>query len=155
MGLELREPETVVTAMNFDLQQLSFGERFWLWRIRQTPNLPAVHGRRNDGMTQIEAAKILGISIFNYQTLERDEDDKYAVDLLPKIEHEAPPLSDYECCLLARRRMSIKLENLAMQLGMSHMWALRLEREADERLVEFWTEHGFTGFAEPDGDVNG
>lgn len=134
--------------VNFDLQQLTFGERFWLWRLRQEPNLPPIHGRRTDGMTQIEAAKLLGISIFNYQTLERDEDDKYAVDLLPKIEHEAPPLSDYECCLLARRRVSVRLEELAISLGISHTWALRWEREPDERLILYWEDKGFLGFKE-------
>lgn len=133
--------------MNYDLQQLAFSERFWLWRIRQEQTLPAEHGRRSDGTSQIEAAKILGISIFHYQTLERGEDTRYAVELLPKIEHEGPPLSDSECCLLARRRSNLKLADFADEIGMSHMWALRMEREADERLVKFWTEKGFTGFA--------
>lgn len=138
--------------MNKDLSHLSVAEELWLWRIRQ-PVSPDSH---RGEMTCAEAAKFLGISLIRYKKLEAGRRiniaaSELAGDLtsLAFLSEPRPEMSLREQLTLARRRSGLYIRQIAEEYGMSHTRMLHHEDTADRRLIDFWSNKGFTGWNMP------
>jgi DNA-binding XRE family transcriptional regulator len=108
--------------VNKNLRILSPGEQLWAWR-------------RAAGHSQAVAAGLLGVC---RTTLWRAEADvATAVQGIPPVSAAGVALP------LARRRQGWGLEGTACRVGVSHVTLLRMEREGDRRLREFWVGRGF------------
>lgn len=129
----------------FNLQRLSAGEEFWLWRLRGKSGQPSKHGHKAFGLSQIEAAARLGISLYLYQQIEGDKQPAHRCGVHAPKSH-LQPLSRMECCLLARRRSAMRLKSVAASLSLTHIRTLEIERIGDPRLIQFWKGKGFFGF---------
>lgn len=85
-------------------------------------------------MTQVQAARKLGISLYEYRRLEAGE--------LEDAERAALPggLRDNERCYIARQRASLRLEDLAPKVGVTMFWLCQMERGTapTETLVAYW-----------------
>lgn len=109
---------------HFDLNDLSRGEAYWLWRRRR-------------GKTQAQMGEFLGMCEKTYWLVENDLLERGAVTYYP-----TPKLP--ELCALARRRDGRTLRELGPALGLgSHVTLLGLERAADPRLVKAWKGLGY------------
>jgi len=133
--------------MNKDLSRLSMAEELWLWRLRQ-PSPSNAPG----GMTMSEAAKFLGMSLQRYKNLEAGRRINIAVDELPSLNFlrvPRPEMSLREQCILARRRSGLFIRQIAQEYGLSHTRVLTHEDMASRRLIDYWSQKGFTGWLMP------
>lgn len=109
---------------DFNLNKLSHGEAYWLWR-------------RRHGKTQAQMGEFLGVCEKLYWQIENDQVRRGVVARYPTPK---PP----ELCALARRRDGRTLRELAAAMGLgSHVTFLACEREADPRLVKAWKGLGY------------
>lgn len=131
-----------------DLTRLTKGEEVWLWRIRQPSPNDAHRGVRY--MSQIDAAKKLGIGIGPYRNLEASRRFKFTMiadmgsvrDVL-RLVGEIPSPTIAEMCVLARRRSGLKLADMADRLGTTHVSIIQWEKDADSKIVRFWMDEGY------------
>jgi DNA-binding XRE family transcriptional regulator len=137
------DPMPDIRAMN--LQRLTSGEELWLWRTRGQTAHAGNHGRKLRGVSQFEAAANIGVSIYGYQQIEQDKKSP-SKGIKDMIRSTLSPLTRYECCLLARRRAAMAVDDLARAIGVTDTRVLEIEREADVRIIALWKEKGFFGF---------
>lgn len=95
-----------------------------------------VLARRRAQKTQIEAARMHGVSIYQYGRWERGED----VDTVPGC--NLGRLRDYEICYVLRMRRGIPVGTLARRIGVSRWWLTQIEygRAPAEVAVAHWRE---------------
>ena len=111
--------------LNRDLTRRTAGEELWC-------------RRRKAGLGQARAAKRLGVGRTTLQAAEAD-----ATTLKRALAARfAPGLP--ELLALARQRSGWGLRGAARRAGISHVTLLLWEREADRRLIAFWTKNRFT-----------
>lgn len=112
--------------VDLDLRNLSAGERLWAWR----------QGR---GITYRAAAKRLGLGAGHYYDMERGDRalEGKTIGIAREVILTLPAL-----LRLARKRARMALRVAATKVGCSHVVFLRLERAADERIVNFWVARG-------------
>ena len=93
--------------------------------------------RLRNGLTQAEAAELLGTPVSRLAKWEKD-----LVDDGPRATVEY--LEPHECCMLLRRRAGLTLAQLGDPLGLSPSWISRAERGREDcaALVEWWYQHG-------------
>lgn len=84
-------------------------------------------------MTQVQAARQLGTSLYEYRRIEAGE-----------VEAERAPLPgglrDHERCYIARLRAELRLEDLAPKVGVTMFWLCQMERGTApiDTLVTYW-----------------
>lgn len=137
-------------AINYNLAELSPGEKLWIWRLSQPSNAPTPEGRggnRNAGrMTLLEAAHTLGITQQAYWTAENDRGDPSSAALLLDRISELPEMTPALACRLARRRSGLRVDEIAHACGaLSVPTFHNRERAADASVLTFWREFGFRG----------
>lgn len=116
-----------VESMNYDLTDLSIGERFWLDRLKRSEN-------------QIQAAKRHGIAERRYRHI---ENGKRPPDPGMVVPAKLSPWVGAKC-KLARRRDGRNLRTLGLVLGAgSHVSLLERETMGSEDLVAAWKRVGF------------
>lgn len=96
------------------------GEVLWTWRKRNKLSI-------------VVAAKTLLISRHSYMRAEHDRAG-------PLPNHPRIVLTAPELLRLLRRRSDVGRDDVAARLGMSHVTYLRLERQADTRVVQLWVD---------------
>jgi DNA-binding XRE family transcriptional regulator len=110
-------PRGYGSSMGKDLHQLSAGEQLWLWRNRQLSPTGRRRSRIGTGMSQPEAAQLLGVSTQYYNKAERDRLEIRDIhNLLPQI-IKSPALA--ELLALARRRSRRPLREITPELGLT------------------------------------
>lgn len=134
--------------MNYDLTQLTAGERLLLWRLRQpAPNIEGERQGRNGRWLSIDAAaEQLTVRPGKWRNAEQGFDDEAAEEFLGELyERELKPSNHTtaDLCRIARQRSEMGLEELCATLGVSKPWFYVMERSGDERVVEFWIDMGF------------
>jgi hypothetical protein len=132
-------------STRYDLGYLTDAERLWIWRRRQLSRNGRTFGRAGPAMTQTEAAATIGVSYSSYRAIEAGLGARV---LAAEVAAAAEPIeglvpTQAELCAAARRRSGELLVDVYESLGVSRPWYLRLEREADPRVVAFWEERGF------------
>lgn len=114
--------------INHDLTTLAPGERLWLARVF------------GQGVSQDLMAPKAKISHNHYVSIELGR-----LPLTPLLKGllnaRIPPLQ--QRLRLARRRSRRHLRPLAKAVGVSHVTLLKMEREANQKLVRFWCGQGF------------
>ena len=146
---EIRDPRRLADR---DLAQLSGAERLFLWRHRQPPPTGRSvdrfgrSGRAGGAMSQVEAAKLLGMSKGAYNKLENDLRTPLSVEdvrhLVGAISFAQP--TPAELCLIARRRSGLRLSQIEREAQVSRQWFLELEKLGNPRVIDFWTARGFS-----------
>ena len=142
--------KNVVTEMGDpDLTQLTQGEKLVLWRRRQPSVSGATTGNGAGCLNQRDAAARLGVLQSVYWKAERDRaEQRIMLALLERTKPHRPPTIG-ELCLIARRRSGMFLSTIEAALGISRPILMRMEAQADKRLMTFWRQHGFQ-FTEAD-----
>lgn len=113
--------------LNYNLTDLTSGERLWLTR-------------RVRGWSQPEAARRFGVGRTALSLAENDR-EPLPIALRLTLRVDVPAL-----LALARRRYGYGLRGTAGIVGVSHRTLLAWERTADARLLQFWTYRKFVGF---------
>jgi len=103
------------------------GEVLWVWRKRHR-------------LSVVDAAKALGVTRLAYAEAEHDR--------WPATISLDPPITPTTAELLrvCRRRSGVARDDVAEYLAVCHVTYLKLEREANERLVNLWLSDA--GYAE-------
>jgi hypothetical protein len=144
--------KSVLDPARFDLGCLAASERLWVWRRRQLSTNGRLLGRVGAGMSQAEAAAMLGIPrTQDYRALEVG-----VVDIVYNTKGEVPPRlralltalgplrpTASELCRVARRREVMNLPAASVATGWSHVYYLAAERVGDPALVRFWEDRGY------------
>lgn len=131
--------------VNHDLSQRTPSEELWLWRRRQVSPSGRTRSRVGSGMSQAEAAQVLGVSSQRYHDAEAgrlpERDIRTMLADLNTGENIEPTPSDL--CALARRRMGWTLTVAQQALGMSRVTFLERERAGSNDIIALWQREGF------------
>lgn len=93
--------------------------------------------RRRQGRSQIEAAKNIGVTLYNYRAFEADK----------TTTREGLPvgrLANHERCFLLRKRAGLSQQKLAARLGITPTWLVEIEhgRQSIAKLAAYWWRRG-------------
>ena len=136
----------IQAMQEYDLRLRTPSEELWLWRRRQISPSGRTRSRVGSGLSQLEAANALGISMQRYHDAEAGrlpERDVHALFVMAQKGqvYSNPTLG--ELCALARRRAGWTLEYSRETLGKSRVTFLELERIGDPSILEMWMQEGF------------
>ncbi len=115
-----------MTWMTVALENLiapTSGELLWTWRKRHR-------------MSVTLAAKHLSVRRLVYIEAEHDRLGD-ALDFPRPLASEAGPTAP-ELLRIRRRRSLVARDDVAEHLGVSHVTYLKLERQADQRVIDLW-----------------
>lgn len=133
-----------VVSNKFDLNHRSAGEELWLWRSRRLSPTGRHRSRVGTGMSQLEAANELGITVQRYNDAENDRlperDVRYILTMATAFE-QPPNLS--ELLALARRRSGMVLAQVCAETDTSRQAYLKREHSGDPRVVGYWRGLGY------------
>ena len=109
---------------NLRLTDLTPGERFWLWR-------------RRTGTHSYDASVIYGVSTKLITAWERDRRTD-----VPEVNLPGGELTCGEQATILRRRAKVSIKSAAVQLGVSHVSLIRMERDEIDatKAMEFWND---------------
>lgn len=131
--------------MNKDLTSRTPGEELWLWRRRQVSPSGRSRSRVGSGLSQAEAAQMLGMATQRYHDAEAgslpERDIRTILADLNNGDHHEPTIA--ELCALARRRAKWTLRQAQDALGFSRVTFLERERVGDSSVVRLWRNAGF------------